>query len=436
MVSVSENIIAEGAAENKRLLQNGDKCDQYDYLIAAGCGAIGGIIDIFLVGAPGDSVLGKWTDQQIDNTVMAFSKKMGWKPRAGQENNVRSAIGFLERNFKVNYDQAKGADVGNLFKMNTKNHHMMSLAHSPDIVGLFFSVLNQFTSTSTFLANGQLITIQTETHELYGSNLVSKLFCGITNWFGHVMSDIAGSSGSKIRGTGVVMPFYELFGLCKFGRFRVEKDLQDLATIATRAFQNGYDFRFGLATAIPVAVTELTIRLIWSIKRYFYHHEPLGECIPTDKHQDLRIMLLIGHGTLCAMDGADAVIRSGGDCFLFFTRMNWFAWTRFTMLVVTEVCIRIGIKNPLQMDLNVYKQITVALHTYLEKLQRIDFELFKQETEKYNQTVYMITKDSSPKQLNRILLNSFEELGIPLPWENHDSFQELMEDKNAHLVFK
>lgn len=147
-------------------------------------------------------------------------------------------------------------------------------------------------------------------------------------------------------------------------------------------------------------------------------------------------MLLIGHGTLCAMDGADAVIRSGGDCFLFFTRMNWFAWTRFTMLVVTEVCIRIGIKNPLQMDLNVYKQITVALHTYLEKLQRIDFELFKQETEKYNQTVYMITKDSSPKQLNRILLNSFEELGIPLPWENHDSFQELMEDKNAHLVFK
>ena len=89
-MSVSENIIAEGAAENKRLLQNGDKCDQYDYLIAAGCGAIGGIIDIFLVGAPGDSVLGKWTDQQIDNTVMAFSKKMGWKPRAGQENNVRS----------------------------------------------------------------------------------------------------------------------------------------------------------------------------------------------------------------------------------------------------------------------------------------------------------------------------------------------------------
>ena len=34
---------------------------------------------------------------------------------------------------------------------------MKSLAHSPDIIGLFFSILNQFTSTSTFLNDGQLI---------------------------------------------------------------------------------------------------------------------------------------------------------------------------------------------------------------------------------------------------------------------------------------
>ena len=30
----------------------------------------------------------------------------------------------------------------------------------------------------------------------------------------------------------------------------------------------------------------------------------------------------------------------------------------------------------------------------------------------------MIAEASSPKQLNRILLNSFEELGIPLPWDS------------------
>ena len=27
-----------------------DKCDKYDYLISVGCGAIAGLVDIFLVG--------------------------------------------------------------------------------------------------------------------------------------------------------------------------------------------------------------------------------------------------------------------------------------------------------------------------------------------------------------------------------------------------
>ena len=152
--------VIENTLENKNLMQYEDKCDKYDYLIAVGCGAVGGLIDIFLVGTPKDSALCKWTDQQVDNAVMSFAKKMGWNPRSGQEHNVRSAIGFLEHGsqasgfngFRVNYDQAKSTDVNNLFKMSTKNHHMMSLAHSPDIIGLFFSILNQFTSTSSFIA--------------------------------------------------------------------------------------------------------------------------------------------------------------------------------------------------------------------------------------------------------------------------------------------
>jgi hypothetical protein len=168
--------------------------------------------------------------------------------------------------------------------MSTKNHHMMSLSHSPDIIGLFFSLLNQFTSTSSFIAGGQLITINTETFELQGGNFIAKLFCGIANWFGHIMSDIAGSSGSKGnvgRGSGVVMPFYQLFRFCNFGKFSVGKDKQDLATIATRAFQEGKDFRFGIASAIPVVITNLSIRLIWALRRHFQYGKPVKECIPT-----------------------------------------------------------------------------------------------------------------------------------------------------------
>lgn len=74
-----------------------DKCDKYDYLIAVGCGVIAGLMDVFLVGAPGDSKLQSWTDTQVDKAVMGFAKISGWTPRAGQENNVKSAVGFLEK---------------------------------------------------------------------------------------------------------------------------------------------------------------------------------------------------------------------------------------------------------------------------------------------------------------------------------------------------
>ena len=37
-----------------------DKCDKYDYLIAVGCGAVAGLVDVFLVGTPGDSKLLRW----------------------------------------------------------------------------------------------------------------------------------------------------------------------------------------------------------------------------------------------------------------------------------------------------------------------------------------------------------------------------------------
>ena len=85
-------------------MQKQDKCDKYDYLAAVACGAIGGMVDIFFVGMPGESKLGDWTDQQVDNVVKSFAKKMGWKPNTQNTDNAKSAIGFLERKFKVNYD--------------------------------------------------------------------------------------------------------------------------------------------------------------------------------------------------------------------------------------------------------------------------------------------------------------------------------------------
>lgn len=411
-----------------------DKCDKYDYLIAVASGAIAGMVDIFLVGSPGDSKLQTWTDAQVDKTVMGFAKACGWSPKEGKEKSVASAIGFLEKRFPVNYDHRNTTDVGGLFDMGTKNHHMKSLAHSPDIIGLFFSILNQFTSTASFLSGGQLITIKTDTYELQGHNFISKLFCGVTNWFGHIMSDVAGSSGSVNRGSGVVIPFFELFQLCEFGSFQVGKNRNTLATVATKVFQEGYDARFGITMGIPVVLCDLLIKLIWAIKHYFYHKRPLAECIPTKKHDDLRIMLILGDGTLCLMDGADAAIRSGGNWVNFFLRLNIVAWYRLVLLVFREVCIRLGISFPLQKQLDAYIRINEALTLYLAQLEQIDIERFKEETTQYNKMVAMLEGTETEEELNILLRNEYKALGFSLPYNG--DFDDFMKDNSSVLEFK
>lgn len=426
--------LLNNSIENQKLLLEKDKCDKYDYLAAVACGAVGGLIDIFLVGAPGDSVLGNWTDKQVDNVVMGFARKMGWNPKEKNMNNVNSAIGFLERGNKVNYDQRKPGDVNDLFTIAPNTHHMMSLGHSPDIVGLFFSILNQFTGTATFIANGKLITVATDTFELQGGNFLMKIMCGVANWFGHLLSDVAGSSGSHDRGTGIVVPFYEFFGFCRFGSFSSNDGRKNLAEIAMQAFNQGYDFRFGLTQAIPVVITEMSIRLIWALRRHFQYQRPIKECIPSSRYADLRVMLLIGNGTLCIMDAVDAGVRSGGNFLMFFLRLNLIAWFRFVMLVLKEVFIRVGLSSALQESVDALKRINEALMEYLLQLERIDIEAFKKEAEQYYRIVSTFKKEMSEIELNTFLYSEFERLGIKKPWEG--DFDDHMSDKNARLVFE
>lgn len=119
----------------------------------------------------------------------------------------------------MNYDQRSTADVDGMFDMAAKNHHFKSLSHAPDPIGLFFSILDQFTNKSSFLDNGRLIRVDTSATDfrLEGSNFIAKLFCGFCNWLGHIMSDIAGSSGNRGqgegRGSGLPAPFMELWSL-------------------------------------------------------------------------------------------------------------------------------------------------------------------------------------------------------------------------------
>lgn len=218
------------------------QCDKYDYMIAGTCGVIAGLIDILFVDVPKDSKLGNIADEQANKITEKFAEFLGWNRDKAVErgsNTTASAIGFLENKFRVNYDQAiTHATDGAVKNLSLNNHHLKSLGHSPDIIGLIFSVLNQLTSTSSFISNGQVITIETDSFELQGHNFVAKIFCGIANWFGHIMSDWTGSSGivgQGGRGSGVPIPFYNLLQMINVGEFGQHK--QTFATITTKVFE-------------------------------------------------------------------------------------------------------------------------------------------------------------------------------------------------------
>jgi hypothetical protein len=333
LMSTSQHIALEKRIKEEFSLKNAN-CDKYDYMIAGSCGLIGGMIDVLFVGAPGQGQLTHFTDEATDKAVQKFATLNGWRgPNEGKDATA-SAIGFLERSYKVNYDHRHGGDVDGLFNMSTKNHHIKSLAHSPDLLGLFFSILDQFTSNAHFIDNGKIISIDTETFELKGSNFITKLFSGFSNWIGHLFSDVAGSSGAQGRGSGIPIPFFPLLQFVNFGEFGQHK--QTFAKISVQVFEQGYDFRHGMALAIPVIVTELLTRITWVVKQRSYHNKPWQECVPSANNPELRRMLLIAHGSLCLIDTADAALRSGGNMIQFMLRSNLIAWARFGTLALKE----------------------------------------------------------------------------------------------------
>ena len=338
------------------------KCDKYDYIIAAFCGGVAGLVDVFFVGDPLTSKLGK----SVDNVADGFVKKAAqffWskdertngKPKKMPQ-SLEQCISYLEQAFPVNYDARYAKDLnvedGVLSGMRPLNHHLLSLAHSPDPIGLIFSIIDQFMGYATFVDKGKIIHVVPQKTSgaipyMQGTNLPSMLFCGFVNWIGHLLSDLVGSSSTRTskktgRGAGIPIPFYELFLACDFG----EIDGKTFSETMIKVFEEGYDFRFGITMAIPVVLEELMIKVIWMIRQKFIRKKTWKESFPSKQHADLRIMLIVGNSTLCIVDGVDAAIHGvaegGFNVVSFICHLNIIGWVRLITLVLRELKIRFG----------------------------------------------------------------------------------------------
>lgn len=332
------------------------ECDNLDYILSASSGALCGIIDVFLVGKPGESPLGDITDKWFANRTIDFAKICGY---TGDNNSLSSAMKFLEKKFKIPYDQSVGGGIFHEFiDLTPANHHFKSLGHNPTLLGLFFSILNQFTNTSDFVSNGELISLKNSDgkFELQGKNIPSKLFCGIANWIGHLISDVSGSSSSKGRGMGIPSPIWAwsndviaIKARLNIPATELDKSVNELAL---KLFEKGYDVRFQTTQTIPVFINEMVVRLLYSIRRLigYYISVPKKDrswrllwksCEPFS-NATVKRMMTVAHGTFCIIDIGDATIRGfekgigSFNVVEFLMRLNIVGVGRFTISLYGE----------------------------------------------------------------------------------------------------
>ena len=381
-IEEAQNVASKELYEiNKNVMDNEEnikklthECDKVDYTLATCSGAICGIIDIFLVANPEQSQLQNLTDEWFQGRTKDFAKFCGWND---ENNAVESAIRYLEKNFKIPYDQtgAGGAGVC-IFDLNPKNHHFKSLAHNPSLVGLFFSILNQFNNTSSFISNGELITLENADNkfEVKGNDIPSKIFCGFINWFGHIISDISGSSGSSSRGMGIPSPFWtwtnDIIAIKSSLKISVTDFDKNVNELALEIYKKGYDTRFQTSQAIPVFINELIIRFFYSIRRMIQYFketklenlsfsELWKNCEPFS-NATVKRMLTVAHGTFCLIDISDAIVKG------FITNGKSFNISEFIMRLNIPGIGRFSISLYGELDRTIKKKAIVNELKYLK----------------------------------------------------------------------
>lgn len=374
--------ISENSSSLKKLTP---ECDKTDYILSACIGALCGIMDIFLVGKPGESPIGNLTDKWYAERTKMFAKMCGWD--SSKDNSLSSAIGYLEEKFKIPYDQTGAGDAArDVFGLNPKSHHFKSLGHNPSIVGLYFSILNQFTNSSHFVTGGELISLQdADGHfELKGNNVPSKLFCGFVNWYGHLISDRSGSSSSKGRGMGIPSPFWtwtnDLIVIKRKLHIPVSEFDKAINELALEIYKKGYDARFQSAQTIPVLVNEALVRIVYSIRRLLKYYATTEEenrsfsaawesCKPFG-NATIKRMLLVAHGTFCLVDAGDAVARGfiAGDVPEFIMRLNIVGIARFGISLYGEGKSAVK-RHSLKNNILVLSRERTILADYIEGLQ-------------------------------------------------------------------
>jgi hypothetical protein len=325
--------------------------DPMDYAVAVGSGLLAGLVDSFWVGEWSFDRGNAWSYSKVNDLVVKAAKQHGYEGEG-----LEGAIGHLERKFPIPSDSP---EVWRGFGSRTspRSHHIDDLAHHPTLLGLFASILTQFTGNAYFSnKNGNFLKHATGGTNIQ-DNIFSKIFCGSWNWLWHLFSDMAGTSSNPGAGMGIPGPIGAL--LKELSAIPGIRDSNLPMKINYAFIKEKFDFRSEIGIGyelgrqtFPVILNEVIVRVFYFIRRLIgeikekkdFNKIEWKKCLPW-KNRTIVRMLTIAHGTFVAIDLADAGIRafikSGGHPAAFganfLLRVNFVGVGRFVIAVSSDV---------------------------------------------------------------------------------------------------
>ena len=333
--------------------------DKVDVTISIASGALTAlIVDAFIVGDISLTNANSWGKEKVDNFVIATAKHLD---KEGKVTDLYSAVKLLEDTFPIPSDSVENSFGG------AAHHHLYDFSHHPTPVGWLFSVASQFTGyaygtdkTGTF----KPVKIEGKGLDAVYQNPIKKLWNGTIDWIFHMVSDMAGSSGTIAkggRGTGLPGPVLSfLKEVSSNGRIRNlvgkagETDRDKFSVLVQNLFNGrfladhnadgsvvkGTEIPFDLRTeigltheltkqAIPVVINECIVRAFFAITRFVEELERTDVSSFSDlkkldfksflpfNNPELNRMLLISSTSFSTVDitaaGIEAAIKNPGN---------------------------------------------------------------------------------------------------------------------------
>lgn len=372
-----DRLNTELARVNQELEHYTNHADKADYALAVTSGVLAGLVDSLFVGEFSLEYANQWGNQQAEKLVLKVAKYQGYSGT-----DLGQAIKHLEDQFPIAADKATAAFGGGL------QHHLRDFSHHPTPVGLVCSILTQFTGNvyGTDVAGAfQCVPLNKDGLNLVGKSFPEKIMFGAVNWFFHLVSDVAGSSGSVMKGsfgTGLPGPLVSLLKEFSSTRLFTKQDAKgckEFSVYISKLFNgtllgerdsNGnliplkFDLRTEMGVAmqvgkqtIPVIINECIVRSFFLLRRLLQElsrddiqdwsdvHKINWKAIIPFRNRTVDRMLTIASMTFTVADTADAAIRaaieSGGNWVLFsgrfVTRFNYVGAGRAALSIVREV---------------------------------------------------------------------------------------------------